>query len=99
MPKPGDICTFADCPDRGEQIWSIPEVERFNARHGSLCPSRCLTSPRNADYSLCGLIKKVKYVKGCSDQVAPCDDGSHNVSDKFCEVRTRAGICPRGFTR
>lgn len=99
FPPKGDINTFANCPDRLERILDIWEIEEFNKHHGCLCPSRCLTSPRNADYSLCCRVHLPKYVKGCSDQQAVCGDGSHGVSDEFCEVRTRLGLCYRGFTR
>ena len=50
-PQPSNgsqIRTFADCPDRVEDLWDLDKVE-----HKTLDPTRCPLSLRNSDYSEC----------------------------------------------
>jgi len=50
-PKPSNgslIRTFADCPDRVEDLWDLNRVE-----HSMLDTTRCPLCLRNSDYSEC----------------------------------------------
>jgi hypothetical protein len=45
------ICTFADCPDRVEELWDLETVE--HSVGGRIDPDKCPLSLRNSDYSDC----------------------------------------------
>ena len=78
-----DIRTFADCPDREENLHDDPAT-------GGGYDGFCRLGARRTDFSYCHhpTIEKIFHdrpkIKWCVG---------------FCEVACREGVCPRGFTR
>ncbi len=85
-PKPSNgslICTFADCPDRKEdiQFWRQESSIFINAGY-------CPLGARVNDYSEC-----------LNENSINGRDDNSGCLYKYCEVAVRCGVCPRGFTR
>lgn len=105
--KDGGIATYCDCPYRIERILTYKEVVSGTDYITGLCPNRCPSSPRNADYSICNhpslprdvFAIRTPCVIGCRVGVTEEEAMRHPVSIRWCEASVVGGKCPLQFTR
>jgi hypothetical protein len=93
----GGINTWINCPYRRERILSYATVVSGSDYLSRLCPFRCPSSPRNADYSICEHIDNPEF-----DRTRGCSIGGATpipVYSRFCEAAVVDHICPLKFVR
>jgi hypothetical protein len=89
------IRTFADCPERVEDLKSRDWVLNSYDWKQGLCPNTCPISLRNSDYSRC-----YNQNSKSGEDIPACRLGGLTVDDKgWCEAIVASKRCPRGFVR